>query len=106
MAARTQRVEKLIREFMQYHNDGYSILEIAKLFEVDFSTVYNYLEEIANANGVTRESLLERKSSQHESLHSVFAKEKIDATNLKKDFEMVEKDLSGVIAKIDQILNS
>lgn len=106
MAARTQRVEKLIREFMQYHNDGYSILEIAKLFEVDFSTVYNYLEEIANANGVTRESLLERKSSQHESLHSVFAKEKIDATNLKKDFEMVEKDLGGVIAKIDQILNN
>ena len=104
--ARTQRVERLLKEFMQYHNAGYTVLEIAKIFKVDFSTVYNYLQEIADANGVTRESLLERKSSQHESLHSVFAKEKIDATNLIKDFEMVEKDLGGVIAKIDQILNN
>ena len=104
--ARTQRVEKLIKEFMQYHKNGYSILEIAKIFEVDFSTVYNHLQEIADANGVTRESLLERKSSTHESIHSIFLKEKIDAKNLLADFEMVEKDLSGVIAKIDKILST
>ena len=103
--ARTQRVERLLKEFMQYHNAGYTVLEIAKIFKVDFSTVNNYLQEIADANGVTRESLLARKSSQHESLHSVFLKEKIDAKNLLADFEMVEKDLNGVIAKIDKILN-
>lgn len=104
--ARTQRVEKLLKEFMQYHNAGYTVLEIAKIFEVDFSTVYNYLQEIADANGVTRESLLERKSSQHGSIHSVFLKEKIDAKNLLADFEIVEKDLSQVIAKIDKILST
>lgn len=102
--ARTIRVERLLKEFMDYHNAGYTVLEIAKIFEVDFSTVYNYLGEIASANGVTRESLLERKSSQHGSLHSVFLKEKIDATNLKNDFVKVEEDLDGIIAKINQFL--
>ena len=37
---RTQRVENLIAGFMEYHNQGLSILEIAEIFEVEFSTVY------------------------------------------------------------------
>ena len=104
MAARTQRVEKLIKEFMQYHEEGYSILDIAKIFNVDISTVYNNLQEIADSNNVSRESLLERKSSTHDNPHMPFFKEKIDAKRLQQDFMRVENDLDYVIEEIDTIL--
>ena len=102
--ARTQRVERLFKEFMQYHNAGYSIKDIAKVFEVDFSTVYNNLQEIADANGVTRESLLERGSSSHEKPHQFFSKEKVDVSNLQKEFKKAEEDLETLISSIDKIL--
>ena len=104
MAARTQRVEKLIKEFMHYHNEGYSILDIANIFEVDYSTVYKVLQEIADANNVSRESLLERKSSTHDNHHMPFFKEKVDAKRLQQDFMRVENDLDYVIEEIDTIL--
>ena len=102
---RTERVENLVKNFMQYHNDGHSIIEIAKIFEVDLSTVYNHLQEIADANNVSRESLLERKSSKGFS-RLPFYKEKVDAEKLKDDFKKVEEDLDKVIEEIDNILTT
>lgn len=102
--ARTQRVENLLKGFMQLHKDGYSIREIADHYQVDFSTVYNHLQEIADANGVTRESLLSQKSSPHLNLHHPFRKEKIDAENLKREFKKVDEHLDNLITEIDTIL--
>lgn len=103
MAHRTQRVEKLIKEFMQYHNDGYSILEIADIFNVDFSTVYNYLQEIADANGVSRESLLERNVNTYNT-RKPFFKEKVDAQALHNGFNKAENGIKEIIAGIDNVL--
>ncbi len=56
---RTQRGQQLVENFMKHHEDGKSIAEIAKLYDVNLSTIYKfYLQEIAEKNGVTRESLL------------------------------------------------
>lgn len=103
MAHRTQRVEKLINEFMQYHNNGYSILEIAEIFNVSFSAVYKHLQEIANANGVSRESLLERNVNTYNT-RKPFFKEKVDAQALLNDFNNVENNINKIIAEIDNIL--
>ena len=59
MAKRSSRTLKMMGEFMALHNAGHSIPEIAKMNGVDFSVVYRKLGEIAEKNGVTRESLLE-----------------------------------------------
>lgn len=102
--ARTQRVEKLVKEFMQYHNNGYSILEIAEIFNVNFSTVYNHLQEIADNNGVSRDSLLEKISSTHNTIHQPFLKEKVDAQTLLNGFNTIETEINKIIAEIDTIL--
>ena len=101
--ARTQRVENLVKNFMLYHNDGYSICEIADVFEVDFSTVYKHLQEIADNNGVTRESLLVIPHSSTSS-HLPFYKEKINIEELKNSFIQLEADVDKVIENIDRIL--
>lgn len=102
--ARTQRVEKLVKEFMQYHNNGYSILEIAEIFNVSFSAIYKHLQEIADFNGVSRESLLERNSSTHNTIHQPFLKEKVDAQTLLNGFNTIETEINKIIAEIDTIL--
>ena len=99
----TQRVEMLKKDFMKYHNNGYSIREIADVFQVDFSTVYNHLQEIADTHGVTRESLLERVSSPHTSRLSL-QRDKTDVRELKEGFAKIEKDIDEIIFSIEKIL--
>lgn len=103
MSRTTQRVENLKKDFMKFHNKGYSIYEIAEVFQVDFSTVYRHLQEIADAHGVTRESLLERVSTPHTSRLS-FQKDKTDVRELKDGFSNIERDIDEVISTIDKIL--
>lgn len=99
----TQRVERLKKDFMKYHNNGYSIREIADVFQVDFSTVYNHLQEIADAHGVTRESLLAKPHIPHSS-RLAFQKEKTDVRELKEGFTKIEKDIDEIISSIEKIL--
>lgn len=103
MSRITQRVEMLKKDFMKYHNNGYSIREIADVFQVDFSTVYNHLQEIADAYGVTRESLLAKPNIPHSS-RLAFQKEKTDVGELKDGFTKIENDIDEVISVIDKIL--
>ncbi len=63
---RSERVNFLISNFMKFHNDGLSIAEIAKKSAVTTRTVYNYLQEIADKNSVSRESLLEVVHKPHD----------------------------------------
>ena len=99
MATRTQRVEKLVKEFMHYHQNNYSISDIAKIFEVDFSTVYKNLQKIADANGVTRESLLAKPFNSYSSRPS-YCSNKVDFEKLRTDFDNVEKGIDEIINTI------
>lgn len=66
MAKRSERVKYLIDNFIKFHNEGMSIPEIAEKSAVTTRTIYSYLQEIADQNGVTRESLLEKVHKPHE----------------------------------------
>lgn len=103
--ARTQRVIALIDNFMDYHEQGFSIMEIAKIFNVDFSTVYNYLQEIADKNNVTRESLLEKPTSGYSSRLS-FHKERVELKELEDGFKELNEKLEQLISNIDKILTN
>ena len=63
---RSERVKYLIDNFIKFYNEGMSIPEIAEKSAVTTRTVYAYLQEIAEKNGVSRESLLERVHKPHE----------------------------------------
>lgn len=65
MAKKTQRVKYMEEHFMEFHNEGLSIPEIAVKCEVTTTTIYQKLQEIAKSNGVTREELLERVHPPH-----------------------------------------
>ena len=103
MSHTTQRVENLKKDFMKYHHDGYSIRDIADIFHVDFSTVYNHLQEIAETHGVTRESLLVKPNTSHSS-RLAFQKDKTDVRELQNGFTKVVKDIGVVVTAIDKIL--
>lgn len=104
--ATSERVLSMKRGFMQQHEDGKTISEIAEHFGVSIWSVYNNLQEIADANGVTRESLLVRVHKPHEILkiREAREKEKINPEKLLEKFEEIDKNLIGVIEDINNIL--
>ena len=102
--ARTQRVENLTQKFMQYHEAGYSIREIAAKFNVDRSTIYNYLDEIAKENGVTRESLLQRASFTKETSQASFTRDIIDIEELQQNFTTLSDQITNIIPQLQNLL--
>lgn len=61
----SERTLKMKQKFMELHKQGLGIDEIAQQFDLNPSTVYHCLDEIATAAGVTRESLLQRPHGPH-----------------------------------------
>lgn len=60
MSARNnERTIQMMANFMQLHNQGFSIPEIAEKYSLHQITVYRHLQEIADKNGTTREELLQ-----------------------------------------------
>ena len=104
MKMRTQRTKNLCNKFMEYHEEGFSIYEIADIFDVHYTTVYAYLDEIAKANGVSRESLLTVPHEKHSS-HIPFKKEKIDLDKTKLQFSVLGKDIDKLIEKCNMLLS-
>lgn len=60
-----ERTLKMMENFMQHHNDGMTIKQIAQKYDLVLSTVYKNLQTIADKAGVSRESLLEVVHSPH-----------------------------------------
>jgi len=54
----SERAVQMKKHFIELHNEGLTIPQIAATFELDKSTVYRLLDDIAEENGVSRESLL------------------------------------------------
>lgn len=101
----TQRVKTLKEKFMQYHADGYTIPEIAKIFNVEYSTVYKHLDDIAKANGVTRESLLQKAPySPQITSKAAYQRDKVDMEELQKSFTNLKNDLNEVINQLEIFL--
>ena len=65
MAKMSSKTKNAIDNFMQLHNLGYTVGEIAQKYGIDPSTLYSYLGQIAKANGVTRKQLLNTPHSRH-----------------------------------------
>lgn len=90
---------------MKYHQEGHSVAEIALLYNLSPVTVYRSLQAIADANGVTRDSLLvrivkptaNRRRGEHEE------KSHVEIQNLKEGFSELSDTIDGIIKKINLI---
>jgi len=58
MAKESERTRVMRENFMTYHEQGYTIKEIAEKSGLSDFTVYHNLQRIADEHGVSRDSLL------------------------------------------------
>lgn len=83
-----ERTRQMLDQFMSLHNEGLTIPQIAEHFGISADTVYRNLQDIADANGVSRESLLEQPKTP--SL----------TTRLKKERKCFDTDFDSIIQNI------
>lgn len=103
----SERVIQMKQNFMALHYQGFSIPDIAKKFNIHRGTIYYHLQDIAEANGTTREDLLKVvKTSSQTYLRREEAAFKVDAEKLLKDLENAKNSISEAQQKIKQIIAS
>lgn len=97
-----ERTLKMMEAFMELHNAGWSIEEIANKFELSPSTVRNHLQEIADANGVTREELLKQVHAKPVCyVRSFEPVSPVDIEEFSRHFESIFEGIEALIAMID-----
>lgn len=105
---KSERVLKMSENFMSLREQGMSISEIADKFSLHFTTVYDELDSISKANGVSRNSLLDRPHSCHSSpigkKKQTKAKELINIEETALAFEKTLMDIDTILKNIDQFL--
>lgn len=103
---KSERVRKMRENFMSLREQGLSFREIADKFSLHFTTVYAELESIAQANGVSRASLLYEPHSSHspacKCTHKSLA-ESVDIEGTRAAFENALKDIDTILVNIDTI---
>ena len=112
MATESERVVQMKANFMNLHQEGWSIPEIADKYNLSKASVYRHLETIASQNGVTREALLQ----QVHQTPAYWARQsnslKVDGTQLLEHFDVAQKaiknisgDISSLITIIEEDIN-
>lgn len=94
------------KNFMTLHNQGFSIGEIAKKYNLTAPTIYRHLESIAVENGLEREDLLQVVKSPYSNKGLKREKEKVafDKGELQKGIKESYNAIQGTIEIIDKIL--
>lgn len=103
---KTERVKFYIQNFMSLHEKGYKVPEIAEICKVSRGHAYKLLQEIADANGVTRDELLLVKGwhkSQTGNSTKVIRR-LVDGNALHAEFEKVVCDVDSIIKEIDKMI--
>ena len=87
---------------MEFHENGLSIPDIAKKCDVEPNTVYSRLQEIADANNVSRESFLTRVHTVKHTPKKVSKKKKpkLNATAVIHNYETAIQETENLIHKI------
>ena len=99
----SERVNQLIEHFMEDHNQGLSVSEIADKHKVSTRTVYSHLNEIAKRNNRTREYLLQVPHKEHSS-HSTTHKNIEKKKKIRSDFEDILTASRDLAKQLDHIL--
>ena len=108
MTKPNERTLKMMENFMDLHDAGYSVGEIAKKFDLSDSTVYGKLSEIAARAGVTRESLLDKPFEADHSGRNFTPVKPVAPTRFHSHFNAtmteiaaMKQDISGSIEELE-----
>lgn len=106
MSRESERMRVLKQNFMLLHQEGLSIPEIAGKFNVSFSNVYRVLQEIADSNGVTRESLLQivRIPSFEKELREERKRVSVNIEELRQGFQEAGSIIDQLMSKIETMI--
>ena len=98
-----ERTLRMMDEFMDLHNAGWSLDEIADKFGLCTRTVRNHLQEIADKYGVTRESLQKRVHTKHASYVRKFEPvTPVSVDDLNEQFDAIFNGLETLIDIINR----
>ena len=103
----TERVKFYKNNFMRFHEEGYSIPEIAGKCNISCGHAYALLQEIADANEVTREELLKIKDRKKPQFlkSSKIATQFVDSAELASEFDNTLKSVDNILEDIDRMIN-
>ena len=105
MKKASERANIMKENFMMLHMEGFSIAEIAERYNLSRDTVYYHLQEIADKNGVTRESLLKViKTPTSRQYKAEETRMKVGIEELQLDFKEADTAISSLMTKIDEII--
>ncbi len=106
MANTAERTHVMKEHFMTLHQQGYSIKEIATKFNLSSFTVYYHLQEIADENGVSRDSLLQvvRAARTQRQLKEEERRVQVNFEELIRNFQSSKDSLKSIINSVKEIL--
>lgn len=96
MAKRSERVARMIENFIYEWLEGRNIPEIAQKYRVTPRTIYERLQEIADNNGVKREELLERPHKKHKKINIGSTRETVE---IEFSPEEIQQEMDELIAQ-------
>lgn len=95
--SQSERTLRMKQEYVRLHESGLSAKTIAHMFDLETATVYRHLQEIADAAGVTRASLLEIPRSKHVTHERQFEPVKpVDTTEFHQHAQNVLDELASL----------
>ena len=104
MANKSIRMEELKKDFMKHHEEGKTIKEISELYNVSTRHIYNSLQDIADENNVSRESLLKKIHKKHQPPQNIKSAGQINPAEMNENFYGIINNAKIIIKKIDSIL--
>jgi predicted transcriptional regulator len=102
-----ERVKRMKKSFMRDRELGKPIAKIAMENGVSVMTVYNYLQEIADENGIgDRKELLYHVHKPHDVQKGRMYnnREEIDPKELAREFEDLDNKFEEILNKINEVL--
>ena len=102
----TVRMQRMKENFYFHHLAGRTILEISKIYSLHKSSVYRVLGEIAQSEGVSRDSLLERPYNPYYREVAFSVKDRIDISNLLQDVENLSTQIDNLLVHINNTLQN
>ena len=106
----SERMEHMKQGFLELRNAGKLFSEIAEVFGVSVWSIYDNLQEIADANGLSREDLLYRIHKPHVMSSTSQKVKNVDkhltVEELQKNFSDMLSITNYIISNIDKALQS
>lgn len=103
---REERTKEMIRQFPKLRAENKSIQEIADIFGLSKKTVYEYLQEIAENMGVSRDDLLYEVQKPHDVCNATGRKavEQVDIVEIEQHFSTMIKEVDKIILSLNNML--